>query len=81
MDQKAMGIVDPLLYTDEEMESVEVHRRPPKVFDLFKILARGQPSRLQGQQPEQPEQRPRAAIITKALLPGCCSKAARSGTC
>ncbi|KAF8253627.1 hypothetical protein K440DRAFT_592176, partial [Wilcoxina mikolae CBS 423.85] len=34
MDQKAKGIVDPLLYTDEEMESSELWR--PKVFDLLK---------------------------------------------
>jgi len=36
MDQKAKGIVDPLLYTDEEMESSEVQRWHPKVLDLFK---------------------------------------------
>jgi hypothetical protein len=35
MDQKAKGIVDPLLYTDEEMESVEVHRWGPKVWSRF----------------------------------------------
>ena len=36
MDQKAKGVVDPLLYTDEEMESVDVHWWPPYMFDLFK---------------------------------------------
>ena len=35
MDQKAKGIVDPLLYADEGMESVEAHRWPPKAFDFF----------------------------------------------
>ena len=36
MDQKAKGIVDPLLYTVEEMESVEVHRWGAGVWNRFR---------------------------------------------
>lgn len=36
LDQKAKGIVDPLLYTAEEMESVEVHRWAPGVWNRFR---------------------------------------------
>ncbi|PWW79774.1 hypothetical protein C7212DRAFT_289032 [Tuber magnatum] len=36
MDQKAKGIVDPLLYTVEEMESVEVHKWGAGVWNRFR---------------------------------------------
>ncbi|RPB01882.1 hypothetical protein L873DRAFT_1674713 [Choiromyces venosus 120613-1] len=36
MDQKAKGIVDPLLYTVEEMESVEVHRWGAGMWNRFR---------------------------------------------
>ncbi|KAI5777254.1 fungal-specific transcription factor domain-containing protein, partial [Geopyxis carbonaria] len=36
MDQKAKGIVDPLLYTTEEMEAVEVHRWGPRVWSSWR---------------------------------------------
>ena len=40
MDRKVKGIVGPLLYADEEMESAEVRQWPPnmKVFDLPKKI-------------------------------------------
>lgn len=36
MDQKAKGITDPILYTDEELETPECHYWNPKIFDLIK---------------------------------------------
>lgn len=36
LDQKAKGTADPLLYTAEEMESVEVHRWAPGVWNRFR---------------------------------------------
>lgn len=36
LDQKAKGIVDPLLYTVEEMESVEVHRWGANMWNRFR---------------------------------------------
>lgn len=41
LDQKAKGIVDPLLYTAEEMESVEVHRWGANVWNRFRGSIQG----------------------------------------
>ena len=41
MDQKAKGIVDPLLYTAEEMESAEAHRWGPGVWNQFRGFTPG----------------------------------------
>lgn len=41
LDQKAKGIVDPLLYTEEEMQSVEVQYWVPNVWSRFRGNTQG----------------------------------------